>query len=154
MNIGKNQIIKLSIAFRECNIDPAAKEAIYSAYGVKTKKHLTSEQADEILVFLESKYGWKPKISSNDDIKYSVKQFGYGKEKYKNLGNRDKNFAKPVKLRKIEVMWAGLSRKKTDESLTQFIKRLTGVNHITFLSNKNANTILAALNEMDKNAMS
>lgn len=74
------------------------------------------------------------------------------KKKYDHLLGRDPFLASPAQLRKIEAMWATVSRQPDDESkdraLGRFIKRIVGCEHITWIDRRDAHKIIKALDMM------
>lgn len=75
----------------------------------------------------------------------------YGRAKYEDLGRRC-GMASPAKLRKIEAMWRAVSIKRTNgergEALRRFILRLYHVSDARFLTDRQANKMIATLAAM------
>lgn len=97
-------------------------------------KDLNYEQAD-ILLGTFKRLGFK--------IKRKGKTL-----KYEEFANREYKYASPKMMRKIDALWHTKSREKTDESMNKFILRLTGKNHITFLTRADASKVINAINNL------
>lgn len=80
-----------------------------------------------------------------------VKQYSFQQYKYDNLGKRE-GMASPAQLRKIEAMWLKISRQETDElraqALQVFIKKITGKEHLKFLTSADVKKIIKAFETM------
>lgn len=115
---------------------------LLSQFGVETSKDLTSQQIEELTSQLRNNaqvqglYRTKPSF-----IKY----------KYNNLGNRE-GMASPAQLRKIEVMWKNVSRQKNDKdresALQTMIKKITGKDHINFLTPVDVRKVIKTFENM------
>jgi hypothetical protein len=138
----RSQIAKIHIAKKQLGIDEESYRELLYNLGVRSSKDLTYSQAN-LLIEKFIKAGFKV-VSKIKNVSAS------GKNKYSELDGRDKKMASSSKLRKIEAIWREISDLKTDDSLQKFIFNRVGISHIIFLSNKNANTILAALEAMSK----
>jgi len=141
------QIQKIHIAVEVLGLSRREYEdKLQELFGVRSSKGLTYRQADEMLkVFKQA--GWIETITKKSNKK-NKKQYGFGKNKYENLSGRGKPYAKPRKLRLIEVLWREVSNEKTDEALQKFIYKRTGISHITMLCNSDANICITALKAM------
>lgn len=80
-----------------------------------------------------------------------VKQFAFQKHKYSNLVDRY-GMASPAQLRKIEAMWFRVSRQDNDtdraEALRIFSKKITGKDHLKFLTSEDVRKVIKALEAM------
>ncbi len=84
-------------------------------------KELNYDQA-EVLLNTFKKLGWQEKHS--------------GKPlKYERYAGRDAKFATPKQMRSIDALWfTSINvREKTEEAMNNFIHRIAGVSHISFL---------------------
>lgn len=97
-------------------------------------KEFNYDQA-EALLHIFVKLGWKQK--QNGRVK-----------KYEEFASRSGKFCSPAQMRKIEALWMSNAREKNTDALNHFIKRITGVDHITFLSSRNAHKIIKAIESL------
>lgn len=148
MKADKKQVQIIKIAQKQLGIDNDTKLEQYSFYGVTTSTDLRPEQADDLIeAYIRAGFDYCPKPKTTTELK-SIEQYGTGRNKYRNLDKRNKEFARSSKLRKIEVLWREVSETKTDESLRTFIENKVHVSHITMLYNDQANAIITALENM------
>jgi hypothetical protein len=139
--ISRAQIIKIHIAKKELRIsDLNHKEALSGFINSKgepcsSSKELNFEQA-EILLNAYKKLGWVEKRK--------VKRL-----KYEEYNNRSGKFASPKQMRMIEAMWMQHSREKTEASMNRFIKRITGVDHISFLLRADVSKTIKAIESLN-----
>ncbi|MDQ7799534.1 MAG: regulatory protein GemA [Candidatus Edwardsbacteria bacterium] len=114
--------------------------AMLGGYGVDTCKDLQYSQAVDMLDKLETQA-----------VSMGVWEKRSGKGKYEGLGNRPGKAA-PSQLRMIEAMWAEVSRQDTAqaraEALGKFVKRITGIDHITWLGPADVRKVARALQTM------
>lgn len=110
------------------NLSEELYKELLEQFGVETSKNLTSQQIEELTSRLaknaQARGLYKPRPSF---IKY----------KYNNLGERE-GMASPAQLRKIDIMWKNVSRQKNEKdretALQIIIKKITGKDHIKFLT--------------------
>lgn len=96
-------------------------------------KELNSDQA-EVLLTLFKKIGWKEKR--------------YGKvKKYEQFNSREGKYATSGQMRKIDGMWftSPSVREKNEKAMNNFIRRIAGVDHISFLLKKDVNKVIKAI---------
>lgn len=111
-------------------------------FGVTSSKDLTAQQIEELTSRLRKKAMaeglYKPKPSF---LKY----------KYNNLAER-KGMATPAQLRKIDIMWCNVSRKKNNadrqNALQVMIKKITGKDNIRFLTPLDVRKIIKTFENM------
>ena len=148
MKANYKQIQLIKIAQKQLGIDNDTKLEQYGFYGVTTSKDLTPEQADDLIASYE-RAGFVVYTQPKTDAELkNIEMYGVGRDKYKMLDSRSKDFARSSKLRKIEALWREASETKTDDSLRIFIQNKTGVSHITMLFNDQADSIITALEVM------
>ena len=119
-------------------------EMIAGYNGAKSSKDLSISEGQELLSRLRDvaqKLGlFKPYASTK-----------FKSYKYNNLGKRS-GMASPAQLRKIEAMWADVSRARDSEgrakALGAFIKRITGRDSILFITSADAVKLINALEAM------
>lgn len=113
-------------------------------YGAESSKGLTNAQAELLIRQLKgtaiSMGVWKP-----------TKRYGFQKYKYNNE-NAPRGMASAAQKRKVEAMWFEVSRQKTDEDRAQalkaMVKRITGKDHMRFLTTKDISALIAAFERM------
>ncbi|MGN0013882.1 MAG: regulatory protein GemA [Candidatus Gastranaerophilaceae bacterium] len=111
-------------------------------FGVETSKNLTSHQIEELTTRLaknaQEQGLYKPKPSF---LKY----------KYNNLAKRE-GMATPAQLRKIDIMWKNISRQKNEKdresALQVMIKKITGKDHIKFLTPLDVRKVIKTFENM------
>lgn len=111
-------------------------------FGVETSKDLSTQQIEELTSRLrknaEAQGLYRPKPSF---IKY----------KYNNLANRE-GMASPAQLRKIDIMWKNVSRQKNEKdrqsALQLMIKKITGKDHIKFLTSRDVRKVIKTFENM------
>ena len=153
MKANRAQLAKIHIAKKQLGMHEEEYRKNIRTYGVEHANQLDYEDAEDLLKKLENA-GFKPTSTPTRSPRVALHggyDYGYGREKYKELDGRGKPFAKSSKLRKIEALWRQVSRTKTDESLRLFIKNRSGVDDITFLHDRDANIIITALEVMRYN---
>lgn len=118
--------------------------AFLSGWNVSSSKQLNGVQAKEVIRSLEAmgekKGVWQSPRSGS-------------KKKYDDLGDRP-GMAAPKQLRMIEAMWADVSRQPNSASralaLRSFLKRIVGIEEITWLEPIHVRKITRALMAMKK----
>ncbi len=124
------------------NISEELYRELLSQFGVETSKDLTSQQIEELT----------SQLRNNAQVQglYRAKP-SFLKYKYNNLAERQ-GMASPAQLRKIEVMWKNVSRQKNDKdresALQTMIKKITGKDHIKFLTPIDVRKIIKTFENM------
>jgi len=129
----------------QLNISAATYEGMLEGYGVTTSKNLTFNQAESLIRDFEA-LGFVQKFKPRKLVKNEGR--GWGSEKFEYLSNRDPEFATPKQLRMLDAMWRDSSRLKTDDSFQSFIKRMTNIDNIEWISQKHVTILVSALNNM------
>jgi len=72
------------------------------------------------------------------------------KLKYEEYVNRDPNFATPKQMRRIDAAWntSPNVREKTEAAMNKFIRRIVGVDHISFVSANDVHKIVTAIQHL------
>lgn len=135
--ISRTQITKIHIAKQQLGLNDQQYRDTLSGFinaagqPCSSCKELSYDQA-EVLLTLFKKIGWKEK--QNGKVK-----------KYEEFNGRTGKFASPAQMRKIEALWMLSSREKTIESMNRFIKRISGKDDISFLTNYDAHKVIKAI---------
>lgn len=121
--------------------DDVYRARLDARFGVRTCKHLSEAQADEFLQELE-----------DAAIAAGVWQ-ATGRRRYRNLSGRDSDMATPAQLRKIEAMWAEVSRIKDDpaarrRALDRYCRRIVGIDRLVWLEKQHVQKVVKALESM------
>ena len=140
--IDKSQIVKIHIAKSQLKLSRDQYEDILSGFinpqgnPCSSSKELNKEQADALLR-LFVKLGWKEQRRGRT-------------LKYEQHAGRDSIFANPKQMRRIDALWntSPAVREKTDLALNHFIKRVAGVDHISFLLAKDVHKVIKAINQL------
>lgn len=145
--INAKQIKKIHALKNQIGMDDDTYRAALNAqYGVQSCKDLTFVHAARFITDLEQKAGL---VSGNGR---NPPGNSY-RRKYENLRERD-GMATPRQLRKIEAMWAGVSRAETEEAraaaLRHFLKRIVGLEDLRFLESWQVRKVINALEAMEK----
>lgn len=108
--------------------------------GVESSKELSWFQADELIDEIKRKAGQEP-------------QANHKGKRHKGLEGRA-DMANPAQLRKIEAVWAEVSRVKDPEERTKalrsFIGKIARVSDLRFLDRRGVAKVIAALTAMQK----
>ncbi len=130
----KEQIKIIHILKSKNNIDDETYREILNSYGVNTSKDLNYADANDLIVKLGGRIGYKKYDELG--IRYNHKTREY--------------YATPKQLRKIEALWMSSERVKvkTHEALRKFIKRITGVDAIEWISISQVKKIIKAIEEI------
>ncbi|MCA0447672.1 MAG: regulatory protein GemA [Bacteroidetes bacterium] len=143
----RTQITRIHVGKSVLKLEEVQYRGLLSGYGVDSSKDLTYQDANKLIRQLKN-LGWhetyKPRRIKEGEDK------GYGRAKYHHLKDRDPELATPKQLRMIEGMWRQVSREKDDHSLTAFIKRITGVDNIEWISHHHVAQLLKAIKDIDK----
>lgn len=130
----KEQIKIIHILKNQHKIDEETYREILLTYGVKTSKDLSYADANHLIKKLGGWIGYKKYDELG--IRYNHKTREY--------------YATPKQLRKIEALWMSSERVKvkTHEALRKFIKRITGVDAIEWISISQVKKIIKAIEEI------
>jgi phage gp16-like protein len=144
--IDGKQIKKIHVMKKELGMDDDLYRATLNAqYGVNTCKDLTYIQAARFIAGLDQKTGAGNRHTRTNQG---------NKAKHENLRGRD-GMATPRQLRKIEAMWADVSRADTEEAkataLRHFLKRIVGIENLRFLEGWQVKKVINALEAMQSN---
>ena len=133
MQINIAQIKLIHTAKNSLKLTDENYREILSSFGVSSSKDLTQEDAKKVIKIFE-KLGFKPLVNE---------------PKHAKLNDRE-DMASPKQLRKIEAMWknSGRVKEKTDEALRKFIKRIAGVDHISWLTNDKVRKVIKAIENL------
>lgn len=108
--------------------DEAYRDMLNDRYHVRSSKELNPQQRFQLIKEL------REKVHSN------VQKFN------------DQHLATPRQLRAIEAMWAKVSRATTaadrKKALDAFVKRLTGIDHVRWITMHDAQTLIKAIQAM------
>ena len=112
--------------------DEAYRDMLNDRYHVQSSKDLNPQQRFQLIKELREK------------VHGNVQKFNeLGKRKFK---------ASPKQLRAIEAMWAQVSRASTaqdrSKALDAFVKRLTGIDHVRWITMHDAQTLIRAIKTM------
>ena len=120
--------------------DDTYRTALKAQHNVETCKNLTYIQAARFIADLEKKAGKSNHYKGN-------------RQKYENFRGRA-GMATPRQMRKVEAMWAEVSRAGTDEArasaLRRFLKRIVGIEDLRFLECWQVRKVIRALDAMIK----
>ena len=141
------QKTRIQIARKALQLSDDAYYGLLSGYGVDSSRDLSYKDANKVIVKLK-KLGWKEEFKPRRLVQNEER--GFSRSKYSHLTGRDPELASPAQLRMIEGMWRQVSRKKHDESLQSFIRRITGIDNIEWISKKNVTQLKAAMEAMDR----
>lgn len=141
-NISPLQIKKIHIAKSQLCLSEQQYRDTLSGFknnngeSCSTCKELTYDQA-EVLLNTFKKLGWKEK-------------HGGRQLKYEEFSGRDAKFATPKQMRSIDALWhTSISvREKTDEAMNNFIHRIAGVSHISFLLASDVHKVRKAIQKL------
>lgn len=147
MNIIKTQIQKIHIAKTELKMSEDEYRSVLSSFGVETSKDLSYQDADKLLEKFQQ-LGWKPK--PKNPVKGKDKST-WGKNNFSNLSKRPGKFATPEQLRMIEAYWKEVTGNDSRKSLNKFLKRITGIDNIEWLTRDKIRKIKKALEVINEN---
>lgn len=113
--------------------DEAYRDMLDDRYQVRSSKDLNPQQRFQLIKEL------REKVHGNV-------------QKFNDLVERKKHLATPRQLRAIEAMWAKVSRAMTaadrKKALDAFVKRLTGIDHVRWITMHDAQTLIRAIKTM------
>lgn len=113
--------------------DEAYRDMLFDRYRVRSSKELNPQQRFQLINELREK------------VHANVAEFN-------DLVDRKKHLATPAQLKAIEAMWAKVSRATTaadrKKALNAFVKRLTGIDHVRWITMHDARTLIRAINAM------
>lgn len=124
------------------NLSEELYKELLEQFGVETSKDLTSQQIEELT----------SRLCKNAEVQglYRPKP-SFLKYKYNNLSNRE-GMASPAQLRKIDIMWKNVSRQKNEKdrqsALQVMIKKITGKDHIKFLTPVDVKKVIKTFENM------
>ncbi|NMB81171.1 MAG: regulatory protein GemA [Ignavibacteria bacterium] len=136
------QKAKIHIAKSQLNLSDEQYRDILSGFNNRfgnpcnSCTELNFQQAEALLRLFE-KLGWK-KQRKGVHLKYEI------------FTNRDPKFATPRQMRSIDALWNSTPnvREKTEEAMNKFIKRITGVDHISFLLASDVHKVIKAIKQL------
>ncbi len=144
------------------NIDPVSNAQKAKIHIAKSQLNLSDEQYRDILSGFNT-YDGKPCYSSTelnfDQAEALLRLFeriGWKRQrkgahlKYEVFANRDPKFATPKQMRGIDALWHTTPnvREKTEDAMNKFIKRITGVDHISFLLAADVHKVIRAVKQL------
>lgn len=113
--------------------DDAYRDMLFDRYSVRSCKDLSSGQRFALIKSLR------------EQVHGNVAEFN-------DLVDRKKHLATPKQLRAIDAMWAKVSRATTPadrkNALNAFVKRLTGIDNVRWITMHDARTLIRAINTM------
>lgn len=113
--------------------DEAYRDMLRDRYGVESSKQLSTQQRGSLIRNLR------------EQVHGNVAEFN-------DLVDRKKHLATPKQLRAIDAMWAKVSRATTPadrkKALNAFVKRLTGIDNVRWITMHDARTLIRAINTM------
>ncbi len=130
----KEQIKIIHILKNKHKIDEETYREILISYGVTSSKELSNSEANDLIVKLGGRIGYKKYDELG--IRYNDKVKEY--------------YATPKQLRKIEAMWMASSkvRNKTQEALIKYVKRITGIDRLEWLTMSQVKKVIKAIEEI------
>lgn len=141
------QVTKIKMAQKHLGIDDDTyREMLFNSYLSRSGKPalsctaLSREQADHFIEVFKN-LGW------NDYSDKFRKKLKYDEFK----SRKDFTLATPAQMRKIDANWSIYSREKKDSSMNKFIKRITGVDNITWLRKEDVSKVLKAIESLGGN---
>jgi hypothetical protein len=126
----KSLQIRIQLAKKALKLEDYQYRALLSGFGVESSKDLTDGQAMALLATF-NKMGYEPGA------------------KYNKLVARGADAATPRQLRYIEGLWEKTARDPSKNALRAFIKRLTQVDSIEWISRQQAHIVISALQKME-----
>ncbi len=113
--------------------DEAYRDMLNDRYQVRSSKDLNPQQRFQLIKDL--------RVQVHGNV-----------QKFNDLVERKKHLATPRQLRAIEAMWAKVSRATTaadrKKALDAFVKRLTGIDHVRWITMHDAQTLIRAIKTM------
>ena len=141
-NILPIQIKKIHIAKSQLGLDDQQYRDILSGF--------TNKKGDPCSSSKELNYA-QAEVLLNTFEKLGFKQSPKGtKLKYEEYSGRDAKFATPKQMRSVDVLWfTSINvREKTDEAMNNFIHRIAGVSHISFLLTADVHKVRKAIQNL------
>lgn len=144
------------------NIDPVSNAQKAKIHIAKAQLNLSDEQYRDILSGFINQDG-KPcnsctelNFDQAEDLLRLFERIGWKKQrkgihlKYEVFANRDSKFATPKQMRNIDALWntSDKVREKTDDAMNKFIKRISGVDHISFLLAEDVHKVIRAIKQL------
>ena len=113
--------------------DEAYRDMLRDRYSVESSKQLSTQQRGSLIKSLR------------EQVHGNVAEFN-------DLVDRKKHLATPKQLRAIDAMWAKVSRATTPadrkNALNAFVKRLTGIDNVRWITMQDARTLIRAIHAM------
>ena len=143
----KNQIKMIHYLAIKLSLKDYEYRAMLKEYGVETSKELEYENAKRLIRKMLELLPDKEKIYGGNNYK-----------KYEDLGMRyneklKEHYATPKQLRMIEAMWMTSPhvKKKDEEALRKFVKRILGKDHITWILKSEVEKVVKAIESLKTN---
>ena len=118
------QIQAIHVLKRKLGLDDEDYRRLLSSYGVTSSKNLNEKNAKNLISLMNALAN------------------GKSPDKYR------RGRATDAQLRKIKAMWIERARSKSMASLDKFIKHTTGIDHIEWLTVKDASRVIAGLKKL------
>lgn len=151
MNITKKQVKKIHALKGAMKMEEEVYRSILGQYRVESSKDLSMDQAKELIDCLERE-AVEMGVWTTPTLALPRGGGGSGQTlKYEELGHRE-GMASPKQLRMIEGMWNDVTHAKGSErkksALRKFLKRIVGVEDMTFLEVGDVRRVVRALEAM------
>jgi len=143
----KTQLTRIHVGKAVLKLTEIQYRGVLAGFGVESSKDLTYDQANEMIQALK-RLGWR-EVYKPRRVKEGEEK-GYGRAKYNHLKGRDSGLASPRQLRMVEAMWRQVSRERDDHSLNAFVKRITGVDNIEWISHHHVAQLKKAIEDIDR----
>ncbi len=142
-NITQSQKAKIHIAKTAAGLSDSDYRAVLSGFTNKEGKPCDScsefsyTQAEVLLNIFKNRFGFKERRT-------------YKESKYAQYAGRNAKFASVAQLELIDYKWYNNPnvKEKTDEAMNHFIKRITGIDHLSFLLKKDVSKIIKAISSL------
>ncbi|QSV44908.1 regulatory protein GemA [Geobacter benzoatilyticus] len=139
--ITRGQISAIHTLKTRLGMDEESYRALLQEFGgVESSKELSWFQADELIDEMKRKAGQKPQVNHKG-------------KRHRSLEGRA-GMATPAQLRKIEAVWAEVSRVEDPEerakALRSFVGKIAQVSDLRFLDRRGVAKVIAALTAMQK----
>lgn len=137
----KGLIARIHILKSEAGLDDDQYRVLLGSYGVASSTEFSNDDAKRFCKRLEGII--TPGVQGRRNA-------GWGKTKYEHLRGRRGDYAEPQQLRMIEAIWRDVARDPSDQALSSFLRRQSGVKNIVWLKKTHVESILTALKQMKK----
>jgi phage gp16-like protein len=147
----KSQLAKIHIAKKQLKLDDEEYRAnLVELTGKDSCKEMTEEELGTVLGALK-RMGFKPQKLKQDPGPQPEAEFVDHRPVKLSPPSRDK--AEKSRVDKIRALWIdghakGIIRQRGEEALVKFAKRLTGVDRLEWLSQKQQSAVIQALIKM------